>query len=366
MDGAQAIMPQLRLRISQLFGAAMPQIVGLVAQIIIIKLIAIPEVAFRLPIYNSAISVTSIVFLGLAYRQNRFIPGTKHIVVIQGTVLSYLLFFYISEGEREYFISGLFISVLASVSIILLQIIPRCTRSKYLIGATILSAIAPNILWLDLPKVLGIASALICVTLVMSTNVANKNTEKSLKLKQSIYSIVLQMPMLSLTLFDPMISQIMGIQAYVDYAISLKITNGIFLLLFSHIQLEVLQNDRFDINLKTASYFVIFMTIAICINSLFIGTLSVFIQCIILSIIINILSVIVRYHLRFETIKSEIAVFVGIAELIYFIITYALYISNIKIENYAVAIALFIVFASFPLLFRSFRRPDINTRTTNL
>lgn len=340
----------------------MPQISGLVAQIIIIKLIAIPEVAFRLPAYNFAISATSIVFLGLAYRQTRFVPALKHILGLQGAVLAYSLFFYITEGGRGYLIAGLCVSVLASVSIILLQMISRFTRSRYLIGATILSATAPNILWLDLPQVLAITCALLCVTMVMSNNTSNKSELKSYKFTQSMYSIILQIPMLSLTLFDPMISRIMGLQEYVDYAISLKIANGIFLLLFSHLQLNVLQNDRPNVNLKITSGLSFLLLVLISINSLFYGFTSVFIQCCILSIIINLVSIIVRIHLRFEAINLKFALFTTSILFIYLGLTYGLYLKKINFENYAVVIAAFIVSGSLPLLWRAFRGPDVNTR----
>lgn len=355
MDFALTRLWQLRPRILQLVWAAAPQVAGLLAQIIIIKIMTEPEVAIRLPTYNFAISATSIVFLGLAYRQTRFLPTLQHILTLQGAALAWSMYFSFSQDGRGYVVAGLCVSVLASVSIILLQMLAGLTRPRYLIGATILSATVPNILWLDLWVVMAIAVGLLGVTMKMAKDIASSNEQTSYKFGQSFYSIALQIPLLSLTLFDPMIAKIMGLQAYVDYAILLKIANGIFLLLFSHLQLNILQNDNNNVNLRLVSFSSFILLIAISINSMFDGIISVFIQCCILSLIINLVSIIVRIHLRFENAKLVFAFFTASIVSVYSGMTYGLSISNIRFENYAVVIAAFMVIASLPLLWRAAR-----------
>jgi hypothetical protein len=355
MNFALTRLLQVRPRILQLVWAAAPQVAGLLAQIIIIKLMSVPEVAIRLPTYNFAISATSIVFLGLAYRQNRFVPTLQHILTLQGAALAWSMYFSFFEDGRGYVMAGLCVSVLASVSIILLQMLARFTRPRYLIGATILSATVPNILWLDLWVVTAIAIALLGVTMKMAKDIATSNERTSYEFRQSFYSIALQIPLLSLTLFDPMIAKIMGLSAYVDYAILLKIANGIFLLLFSHLQLNILQNDTNSVNLRLVSFSSFILLIIMLINSMFHGLISVFIQCCILSLIINLVSIIVRIHIRFEDGKLAFAYFSASIVFLYSALTYGLSISNIRFENYAVVIAAFMVVASLPLLLRAAR-----------
>ncbi|MCC5610833.1 hypothetical protein LC612_29830 [Nostoc sp. CHAB 5834] len=355
MDFALTRLLQLWSRILQLLWAAAPQVAGLVAQIIIIKWMTVPEVALRLPTYNFAISATSIVFMGLAYRQNRFVPSYQHILTLQGAALAWSMYFSFYEDGRGYVIAGLCVSVLASVSIILLQMLARFTRPQYLIGATILSAAVPNILWLDLWVVVAIAVGLLGVTMKMAKDIATSNEQTSYDFGQSLYSIALQIPLLSLTLFDPMIAKIMGLQAYVDYAILLKIANGVFLLLFSHLQLNILQNDNNNINLRLISFLSFVLLILISIISMLHGTVSVFVQCCILSLIINLVSIIVRIHLRFENAKAVFALFTLSVVLLYSGTTYSLSVRNVRFENYAAVIAAFIVVASLPLLWRAAR-----------
>jgi hypothetical protein len=365
MGVSQDRMSRLWLRILPLVGASIPQITGLVAQIIIIKLISVPEVAFRLPTYNFAISVTSIIFLGLAYRQTRFVPSLQHILGLQGAVLTFSLFFFLNEGWQGYLIAGLCVSVLASVSIILLQMLSGFTRSRYLIGATILSAAAPNILWLDMLGVFAITCTLLSASIALTMNTFNKNEDFKNEFTQSLYSVLLQIPMLSLTLFDPLISKIMGLENYLDYSIILKITNGVFLLLFSKMQLDVIKNDKFDIDLKFFSYLSFLLLIFIIINSFFYGIISVFIQCCILSFLINIVSIVVRVHLRFDKIRPKFAIFSVSTTFIYSVLTFGMFFGDIYFENYAAVIAAFIVVGSLPILWHSFGGKYLNARGTD-
>ena len=228
-----------------------------------------------------------------------------------------------------------------------------------------MSAAAPNILWLDLLGVLAIISTLLCASIVLTINNNNKNEYFQNEVIQSLYSVILQIPMLSLTLFDPLISKIMGIENYVDYNIILKITNGVFLFLFSKMQLDVIKNDKFNIDLKFFSSLSFLLLISIFICSFFYGQISVFIQCCILSLLINIVSIVVRVHLRFDKIRPKFAIFTASMTFIYSGLTFVFFVEDIYFENYAVAIAAFIVFGSLPILWHSFRGKYLNARGTD-
>jgi hypothetical protein len=137
--------------------AALPQVCGLLTQIIIIKLYAAPQVVDRLPIYNSAMAAISIIFLGMSYTRSRTVISLSTTMTIH--LLSWLSFIivYLTYGYGFELIAVASILVILCVSIIQLYLARGYGRVAFVLIASVVGILAPQILWLSGIGIWGVA-----------------------------------------------------------------------------------------------------------------------------------------------------------------------------------------------------------------
>jgi hypothetical protein len=347
----------LFLRLWLAFSAAAPQIFGVLTQLILLKVLSLPDVGERLPVFNFSLSAMSIIFLGLAYRQTRFVPSFRQILTLQGGFGAWgfaCLFGQLSSSTAFYAIA---LSVFASTSVIQLQMINALSRGQLLLGTTLLSIVVPHILWLDWASMITLAATLVVISAIFSKYDSDTLASAELTPGASLYSIILQLPALSLTLFDPIVAKLLGQSAYVDYSLALKISNGIVLFLFAGAQLKVLIEEKNSFDQRSMSVWAGVFYLCIFLLSPVEGQIILFFQCVAVSVIINLTSLIIRIHLRFGDMNTYIYFHTIVVTMAYAVILNFMSDREANIPQYVPILATFIIASSFPLMISAIKRP---------
>lgn len=98
--------------------------------------------------------------------------------------------------------------------------------------------------------------------------------------------------------FDPLLIEAIGKDTYKQYILILKITNGIALFCFAKIQLEILYGEIEQKNLKKWKFYIwLVLSLILCISFLKIKY-GFFFQILFYSVLVNIISLVVRYNLK--------------------------------------------------------------------
>jgi hypothetical protein len=348
------VLRSYALRLFPLVGAALPQFAGLFALIVIVKLIGDPATPQRLPAYNFALSAVAIVFLGVAYAKARATPTFRVSVGINIVLWVILIGAYLVARPGTLFTVAASFFVLAVNALIHLHLVRSYSRFTYIIVASVIALAAPQVLWVDGITTFAVAALLSGINLVLARAQPIQGEAED-KLAQSIsgmfYSVLLQAPLLSVTLYDPFIAKIVGSKLYVDYAIYLKIFNGIFVFIFAKAQLDILTQQSYEFDSKKLRAY-IFALLAICIIvAFFNNVIALIVQCIILALSVNLISIFVRSHLLFENMGRVYVAYCVTAFILHILfISYMLYY-GLGLYTYVPVLMLFLVVACWPALF---------------
>lgn len=282
--------------------AAAPQVIGLVSQMLIIKVFFATTAAITLPAYQFALTVSSILYLGLAYQSTLI-----KIKVVPVLIFQVLLFGAGLLGKSKiidpYFVNiTLYLSYFIGISIVQYYILIKLNEKIYIYALSIISFISPQILWMGLSPTIILSIIVFAIFVKLNQSSSGEEyygKEAVLRAIRSIsYNIILQLHLLSLSLFDPLLVAVVGSGFYVNFVLLQKITNGLGVLAFSRIQMKiVLKQYRIREFSKFLAMFILII-VASTIAAIWGGQFALPIQCVLLSLSINLASLIIRDHLQ--------------------------------------------------------------------
>lgn len=331
--------------------AAAPQVLGLVTQILIIKVFFVSAATQALSAYQFALTVSSIFYLGLAYQQT-FIRIRLGPVVFSQLALFLIAGLSGSGFIDRYFLTlSLFLSYFLTISLIQYAVLRVLNGNLYIAVSAIISVASPQLLWIGEIPTAALAIMLFFAFLIWSyrrdDNETSTDDLKVSSLRPIFYSILLQSPLLTLALFDPLLAVVVGPAFYVNFVLLQKITNGIALLAFSRTQLKiVLKQYRISNFYQFAGIFV-FIALMSAAGDVLWGPYALPVRCILLSLNINVASMVIRDHLQWgERSHYLLAISVG-AVLAYGTIIYSYYYFGWMLND---VVTLMIVLITVPTL----------------
>jgi hypothetical protein len=280
--------------------AAAPQVLGLACQVLIIKVFFAAAAAQTLSAYQFALTVSSILYMGLAYQKTLRVIGIGPVLVAQSLLLMTGIVAY-RYGSDYMATLALFLSYFLSISLVQYAVLRFLDGNLYLIVSALISVVSPQLLWIGEPYVLILAGLALLTFVVVSGRKIAEQEGLDADVPSAwavVYNILLHAPLLSLALFDPFLAGVVGSSFYVNFVLFQKITNGIGILAFSRLQMRIVLKQY---RIRRIDHFaVIFVMIALASASagVFAGQYALLVQCILLSLNINVASIVVRDHLQ--------------------------------------------------------------------
>lgn len=339
--------------------AAAPQVLGLIVQVLIIKVFFASSAAQTLSAYQFALTVSSIFYLGLAY-QRAFIRISGFAVLIAQSLL------FLAAALASYWFADtyvvtlcLYLSYFLTISLMQYAVLGSLNRNTYIAATTAISVLSPQLLWIGNLATLGLALVLLFL-LAKCQGRRKTSGEPNSELNSEplggiSYSILLQSPLLMLSLFDPLLAAIVGSNFYVNFVLFQKFTNGIALLAFANIQMKiVLKQYRISAFRAPAISLVVIAALSAA-TGLFSSHYALAVQCALLSLSINIASLVVRDHLQWgEKSYFLLAMSVG-AVLTYGSIIYGAFYAGLKLTDVVTLMILIITIPALCVLVNSRR-----------
>jgi hypothetical protein len=335
----------------QILFVALPQVCGIITQIIVIKFYGGHDVSVRLPIYNFSMSAVSIIFLGIAYTRSRVKPGFGSTVLINMICwLSLCTIRHLFSFGSEFFVVTS-ILVLSCVALIQIHLIRGHSRLTYVTVSCIIGVAAPQILWINEVGIYFISLLLSLINMTLAygnTRAVAKGVKNTVA--QSLYSVFLQASLLSVTLFDPIIVKIIGSGAYIDYAVLLKIFNGIFVFAFSKVQMDIMTMKAYEIDRRRYQIYLTCLVTLIMIFAISSSYIAMAVQCALLALVINIISIFVRIHLLFEEGSVKYVGYSAAAFAAHILLVANFLAYGYTLYTYVPIMVMFLVLASWPAL----------------
>jgi hypothetical protein len=344
-------MIRIRSQIIEMGFAALPQVCSILVQLIIIKYYGGSVVNERLPLYTSAMSIVSIFFLGITYTKSRISPSLTAVMITQCVAWGVIIASLYANPRSFIFIFSVCIVTLFNVALSQFHLIRRGSKINYILLSILTSIIAPQILWCNIFIIYIILALLSLLNICLaSLNPVKFELAARSTLTQSLYSVFLQAPLLSIGLFDPAIVKIVGTTAYVDYAVFFRICSGAGVFLFSKIQLDIVTAEKYHFN-QSLLRNIIAMICVLCFLLCFVNNIiSLILQCMLLSLLINIISIFVRTHLLFGQFNLHHVLYCAFGFLFHISICAYLVLQGIQLYTYVPVIVVFLLLASWPAI----------------
>ncbi len=306
-----------------------------------------------LPIYQGLLAYFSLITLGFSYTKNRRnIIGIKFIPVIFAIIIFPILF-YAGNGVDTKLIMAfvMLFFLVSSISFIKLSL---KNSSGYLTYQLFVSACLPFSIVLDV-EIIYIICLFLFFILVVSIYQNVKNFESynySVSGLEPIKSILIQAPLLILPFFDILIINVIGNSRYENYVIINKYTTGIFNLIFAYAQFKLLFGHTL-FNFKLLSFGLVALGLSVVILSLYHDERLLFLLISILSLGVNISSLLIR-NILLTGITIGFAL-VGPAAVALYYFSF-IFLSAYIETNTGIFILLMFATISFPVCVRWFLR----------
>lgn len=331
--------------------AGLPQFLGLLTFISVIKMDPYGDSHILLPVLQAGMAISSIFFLGVAYTRFEYnINFSRYIIFLTVECV-----FYSAYSRDVTYESVLYFLTISSFGILQYRILILHNTDSLLVFNIFTSLFLPLTLLLNRPLLI-IFSIVVFFTVYLILKNSDKNEIDVAAKISAIKSILIQSPFLIFPIFDELILQRVGVDNYKEYAITSKVMLGAGVFLFSHMQMSVLENKILPIK-KIISIKLIMVAMVMFLGVSIIPINFVMqIQMMLLTLVLNIASLIVRSVLKSDGATSMDMIFVAILMSVYFYILYfgvkLYYINNDYI------LSLFLVFI---LIILWFRRRCINS-----
>nr|WP_314898204.1 hypothetical protein [uncultured Flavobacterium sp.] len=314
---------------------SIPQVIGVVVFFIILKgHIGFEDIiSERLPIYQMALSISSVIFLGISYSQSSSIVSFKTFIKIVSFT------FFISLGTVFFNNSlsvPLIITILCSQVFINNKLLKVCKRFYYVIYLVIISFLSPQLLWINDFFLVGI----LIMQIIIYNNLSKEEIStdgRTLFNRDILISLCMQAPLLITSLFDPLLIDVIGNDIYQRYVMVLKITNGIALFAFAKIQLDVLYGEFNEVVLKkwiiySNVFFILILGLSFIHNQIALGM-----QILFYSILININSLVIRANLKNR--KNNLAIIIKpLVSIIIYLLFFILPFKGFRLEYYFIPV----------------------------
>jgi hypothetical protein len=285
--------------------AGLPQIIGISTFLLITTLAITAQSVDILAAYQAGSAVAALTFLGLAYSEKNTRINLPFLINYL-TLLAICSIVYSMVLNSSSIIKINVVSVFFTVSLmgITQYIIYSFFGVKIYFYALLISSIlVPCILIIDTVFLIVITIAIV-ITIFFTVKKFNISINSNLILwKPAIKSLLVQTPFLIYPIFDFILVELISENFYIDYVQLSKVTIGFGAFIFSRLQLLTLSGNFFYFKLKS-DRFMALLFCGILIFTIYLDNyLGLIIQCIILSIVINLSSLTSRALLKSSKIK---------------------------------------------------------------
>lgn len=331
------------------FLVVLTPIIGLISFTVIVKGSWSDQLVITLPLYQGLSAYFSLIALGFSYIPSRKnILGKKIIPLILGTI-GLPVVFYICNGIQPGFVIP-FVAILFLVTAISFINLTLGCRRTYLIFQCLVSASLPICMVLE--KVYLLIICLLLFAFLFFKVYKRRNLFGSYSYSDGglghAKSLLIQSPLFLLPFFDILIVQKIGQANYENYAVINKYITGFFNLLFSYSQFRLLFGGG-GVNSKVFVTSLVVLTPFVLSLSLYQNTWSFMLSIALLSLSMNISSLLIRKMLL-DGISVHFSMLGPLSIAIYY---GALIIldENIK-DNNGLFIALMFIAVTFPILIK--------------
>lgn len=276
---------------------SIPQVLGFFTFFIILKgYIGYDNlITERLPIYQMAVGFSAVILLGISYSKLLFTISFLSLIKLIGVIFIICFGFFYNDNSLTFslIIANLCIQVFLNI-----KILNTYNKNIYVFYLTIYSFLLPQLLWVNIPSLILILLFQLGFYNLLSIKKKNDGDFQGLLSKDVFLSIFMQAPLMITSFFDPLLIEAIGKDTYKQYILILKITNGIALFCFAKIQLEILYGEIEQKNLKKWKFYIwLVLSLILCISFLKIKY-GFFFQILFYSVLVNIISLVVRYNLK--------------------------------------------------------------------
>jgi hypothetical protein len=325
------------------FKSGLPQLLGILSFIWIINLVGNEALSLSLPAYQAGLSFSSIFFLGVAYLNKRanILLRDYFFILVVGAFLFYVISYGFGFPNETEFSSLLIFLTLSLLGYIQFFVLGNFGAMGLLNANIIISILAPVILAMNLLS-LWMLIVFIFISLIFYSNKFSSSLIEKTKFEPVFFrSIFVQLPFLAFPFFDFLLISFAGVDYYVEFSLFFKIANGAIVFLFSYFQLSVLNGDfKYIRYLSWHFYFIIFF--AFLLSFMFLDWLIIPVQCILISIAINVSSLNIRSSLKMGHI-GDVDIFISLF-MIFIYYLFLIYGSSLSFSMHSFTFILFMIF----------------------